>query len=340
MNSWVEHRGLMKEDERKFMKTWKLTAALLMALALAAAVSAQPGAPAPAATPAPAPAAGFKVSADSVFFTEPYIHLDPPERDLIAMSLELDYAYIKYPYGFVNTVDPSQPAISYRKRIVITDPDQLSRLKDKCGFKVGDRVTVVSAAGPASPAKIVSFSYVGNSPSTIIVAADLKMEGEADPSVFSRHGLALTGAPAVVADRKVYTGKALERRDPLTQKMLRLCAADLPGGHIIQDARAVPAYLEANGSGYYFVSYWERPDPEFEIDEVQLKSCLFKPIGEGFARAGLPIPIAVEQVYDLDQDGKAEIFGLTGDGAEACYMLLAKNGSGYIVVKKGLCAGY
>ncbi|HUT55903.1 MAG TPA: hypothetical protein VM658_21105 [bacterium] len=319
------------------MKRWILTAACFLVLALAAAVSAQDAAPAPSA---PAPGAGVKLSADNVFFTEPYINLVPPVHDLIAMSLELDYAYIKYPYGFVNTVDPSQPEISYRKRIVITDKDQLARLKEKSGLAAGDRVTVVSAQGLAWPARIESFSYVGNSPSTIIVAADLRMEGDADPSVFSRHGIAFKGALAIGQVRKVFAGKALDRTDSLAQKLVHLCAADLPAGHIIQDARAVPAYLEADASGYYFVSYWERPDPDFEIEDVQLKSCLFRPVGEGFARAEMPMPLAVEQVYDLNQDGKAEIFGLTGDGAEVCYVFLAPKGAAYSLVKKGLCAGY
>ena len=88
------------------------------------------------------------------------------------MCLDLDYVYIKYPLGFVNTLDTKESLIEFRKRVQISDPEQLNRLINKSGFQVGDKVTVVSYWGQAHPARIVGFSYVGNSPSTIIVAAD------------------------------------------------------------------------------------------------------------------------------------------------------------------------
>jgi hypothetical protein len=320
------------------MKPGKSVWGIVLMMAITAVGLAQQTPPPPSA-PAPGPA--VKLEAADLFFTEPYINLDPPVGNLIAMCLDLDYAYIKYPYGFVNTVDLSQPEIMPRKRCPVSAPDQLERIKEKTGFAAGDKVTVVSAQGLFYPGRIVSFSYVGNSPSTIIVAADLRIESDnPDPSLFARHGVALRGVKALPAVRKVFAGKSLLSSDPLQQKLVRLCAADLPAGNIIFDSRVVPAYLESDGAGYYFVSYWRRPNPDFEIEDVKLESCLMRPVGEGLARTELPIPVQVEQVFDLDQDGKAEILALTGDGAEACYVFLAPQGTSYRVLKKGLCAGY
>jgi hypothetical protein len=48
----------------------------------------------------------------------------------------------------------------------------------------------------------------------------------------------------------------------------------------------------------------------------------------------------IEQVFDLDNDQKAEIYALAGDGLEVCYLYLAPKGGSYVLIKKGLCAGY
>jgi hypothetical protein len=64
------------------------------------------------------------------------------------------------------------------------------------------------------------------------------------------------------------------------------------------------------------------------------------PVAGGACTGGGVGPLQVEQVFDLDQDGKGEIFALTGDGTEACYLLIAPSGLSYNLVKKGLCAGY
>ncbi len=209
------------------------------------------------------------------------------------------------------------------------------------GFQTGDRVTVISAMGAAYPARIESFSYVGNSPSTVIVAADLVIESdEIDASVFSRHGVALKGMRKMPAEREYFVRGSLKGSDPLRQKLLDLCAADVPRGHVVHDEKVAPAFITPDRSKYYFVSYWERPESDFEIEEVVLRSCLFKAMGEGWAKAEMPLPMQIEQVYDLDQDGKAEIYAMAGDGTEVCFLYLVPKGDSYSLLKKGLCAGY
>lgn len=283
----------------------------------------------------------IKLTKKNLYFTEPYIFLKPPINDEIAMSLELDYTYIKYPLGFVNTLDSKEPLIQFQKRVRISDPEQLARLIEKSGFNVGDKVTVISSRGMSHPARIVSFSYVGNSPSTIIVAADLKISTDnPDPALFSRHGIALRGVHNVPARGDIASGKALSTDDPLRQKLLNICATDLPPGHVIQDVSILPATLERGGSPYYFVSYWQRPETDFEIDEVKISACMLQGSGESWSKASLPFPLRLLHVHDLDNDGKAEIFAQTGDGTEVCYIYLVPKEDHYQILKKGLCAGY
>jgi hypothetical protein len=321
-------------------KRLKILSCILILIIASSAAAQENDQPAPATAP-PEAAPKIRLTAETLFFTEPYIYLRPPVNNRIAMSLELDYAFIRYPFGFVNTLELNQPLVEFRKKIQVTDPDQLQKIKQQSGFQPGDRITVVSAVGRTYPARIESFSYVGNSPSTVIVAADLVIESEdPDSTLFNKHGVALRGMHEPPAERKFFAEPSLASSDPLRQKLLRLCSAGLPEEHVVFDARVLPAYIEPGDEKYYFVSYWQRPEADFEIEDIQLKSCLFKPMGDGWAKADMPLPMQVEAVYDLDRDDKAEIYAMAGDGAEICYIYLLPKEDSYALLKKGLCAGY
>jgi len=279
---------------------------------------------------------------DAVYFTEPYTRLDRPMKDLIAMSLDLEYEYVKYPLGFVDTLDTSEPLIEYGKRVVIRDPLQKERLFERTDLREGDRITVVSSEGAVHEASIRSFSYYGNSPSTIVVAADLRIESEnPDPALFSGHGIALKGMYDIPDQTKVHAKKPLAEGDRLREKLLSICKEDLPDGWVSRDEEVTAAVMEPGGKPWYFVSYWRRPEQDFEIDQVALSACMVRHSGEGWTKSSPPLPMKLIQVYDLDGNGKAEIFALTGDGLHVCYIFLAPQDNGaYRVVRKGFCAGY
>lgn len=282
------------------------------------------------------------LSGEILYFTEPYTKLKPPIKNMIAMCLDVDYAQIKYPLGFVNTLDSTEPLINYQKRIQITGDEEIEKIREMSGLRTGDRITMLSAEGRVYPARIASFSYVGNSPSTIMVAADLVIESrKIDPSVWNSHGVALRGMREIQTPPTVGAQKPLDRDAPLKQKLLNICAGNLDPGYIIQDVNVLPAVLDKDGCEFYFVSYWKRPEDDFEIEEYELAACMFKPSGEAWAKASLPLPFQLIQVYDLDSDGKGEIFAMTGDGQEICYIYLAPTDEGkYRIIRKGLCAGY
>lgn len=293
------------------------------------------GTKAPVAKTLPSP-----LTAKDLYFTEPFSFLDPPVKDAIGMSLDLDYAAIKYDYGFVNTVETKEPLAGFKKRNLIKEPKQLARVMDKSGFKVGDKLTVVSAQGVVYPAVIVSFSYVGNSPSTILVTADLKMETDSpDPTLFTDNGVALRGSRKL-PESGVSLKPALAEDDPLQKKFKDLCLADVGGDLSVEDLEVVPAVMKPGAAPSYFVAYWKQPSGEHEIDDVKLGSCLFQSSGETYVKTELAVPVKVIQVYDLDQNGKAEIYGLAGDGVQVCRVYLVPAENSYRLLKQGLCAGY
>ncbi len=317
-----------------------LLAGLLNGRAGAAKEQADPKEPGSFAEEKAAPP--FDITEDILFFTEPYTHLEPPEEELIGMSLDLDYAEIKYEFGFVNTLDTSEPLIEFKRRVVIQDPEQTGRLREKTSIRRGDTVVVVSAGGLVHKAEVKSFSYVGNSPSTIIVAADLKIHsGKPDPSLLNSHGIAVRGGVRVQAGGSIRAAKPLKNEHPLAAELKELCAKDLPEGHIVRDARVMPAVLEPGAKPGYFVSFWTRPEHDFEIEDIKLDACMFSQADGSWTRSKMPIPLRLIQVYDLNGDGEAEIFAMTGNGMEVCYVFLTPSGNGkYTMVRKGLCAGY
>jgi hypothetical protein len=282
----------------------------------------------------------FKLTEDMLYFTEPYIFLEPPIRNMIGMCLELDYAEIKYPFGFINTVDSKEPLISFKKRVPVNDEEQLKKLTDKSGLKVGDYFTVVSVTGNAYKASIAGFSYVGNSPSTVVVMADLKIEDPGpDKELFNYHAIALKGVYNIPRT-EIGAGPAVPDDKQIKQKLHHYCAGNLPKGHVTMDPVVKPARLNNNLEEYFFVSFWHHPDPDFEIDDIKLAACMFKPSGDTWAKSELPLAFKLLNVYDLDQDGKGEIFAVTGDGLGICYSYLVPKGDNYKMLKEGMCAGY
>ncbi len=286
-----------------------------------------------------------KLAGETLYFTEPYTFLDPPVKNELYIGLDVHYSDVKYPYGFVNTLDSSEPLIEFQKRVIVTDKEQRARAVEKSGLNIGDRFTVVSASGKAYLASVVGFSYVGNSPSTIQMAADLKLDDkDVDPSLFTRHGVALAGEH-VIAEGPIKAQEPLSDDDALWNNLFNSCANGLAKGHTVaepdySDAAVLPAVVEKDGDMVYFVSFWERPSEEYEIDDVKLFTCTFKKVGESYSKAVAPLPFKALAVYDLDEDGKGEILGVSGDGAGVCYVYLTPDGPGYKVLKKGLCAGY
>lgn len=291
--------------------------------------------------PEPASASpSYPFSAQDLFFTEPYTYLEPTVRDGLGMCLDLDYVFIRFPYGFINTIDPREPPLKFGKRLVVNDEQALQRIHRESGFQVGDEVTVISPAGGVYPARIQGFSYVGNSASTVIVAADLELtDKDPDPSLFAGHGIALRGAPPV----KSGAAKArppLKPKDKLAERLVADCAQGPKSEWVIEGPAVVPAELDESGALYYFASFWRRPAEGYEIDDIELVTCIFKSEGEGFVKAIPPFPFRMIQVYDLDGDGRGEIFAAAGNAFELCHIYLVPEGASYRTLRRGLCSGY
>lgn len=280
-----------------------------------------------------------RLSADAVFFTQPYGTLQPPVRDLVGLDLGLDYIAIRYQYGFANVANAKEQPLGFRQRMAVKEADQLKKIEKQAGLKVGDPITLIGENGAGVPGKVVGFSFVGASPSTIIVAADVR-PAKTVPRLATSPGLALRGAynlapvPGLVAED-------IKKSDPNRARLVALCADPLGSAFAALDEEVTAAPLAAGGAPLYFVSFWKRPTaPDFEIDEVELYSCLFRVEGSGYARANLPLKFRLLGVSDLDRDGKAELFAEAGDGTEVCHLFLTPKGDGFATLKKGLCSGY
>ena len=280
-----------------------------------------------------------KLSADTLFFTQPYTVLQPPVRDLVGLDLGLDYIAIRYRYGFANAAAGDQ-SLGFRQRMVVKDPESLKKIETQTGLKVGEPVTLVAPSGLGVPGKILGFSFIGVSPSTIIVAADVKPDKPA-PEVTAAPGLALRGRYNLAPVSGLQPAAPMKKSDPNRSRLVSLCAKDIGDGFTAQDEEVTTASLAVGGEPRWFVSFWKKPKTEdYEIDDLELYSCMFRPEGTGFSRANLPIMFRLVSVQDLDRDGQAEIFVQAGDGAEICHLYLTPKGDGYATLKKGLCAGY
>ncbi len=283
---------------------------------------------------------GFPFQESEIFFTDPYTYLEPPVKDRIGMSLDIDYTRVRYPYGFVNTVSPDKTPIKYKKRIKVEDEEELKRIKEMSGFEKGNPVTVISVSGNAFPARVAGFSYVGNSPSTVIVAADLEIEADSpDKSLFNSPGLAIRGKREI-GPGGLSAEDPLEPDAPLFEKLFGLCAGDRSSGYEFENKTVLPAELVEGEGLYYFVSFWRHPAEDYEIDDVELKTCILHSQNGVWRKMVLPIPLELIQVYDLDGNGRAELFATTGNSSRMCLSFLVPQGKGYRVMREGLCSGY
>jgi hypothetical protein len=280
-----------------------------------------------------------KLVAGDLFFSEPYTVLQPPVRDLVGLDLGLDYIATRYRYGFANAAAGDQP-VAFRQRMLVKDPESLKKIEKQTGLKVGQPITLVAPNGQGVPGKIVSFSFVGDSPSTIIVAADVKPDRNA-AEVTAAPSVALRGLYNLAPVAGLAPAEPMKKNDPERARLVTLCANDLGTAFTAQDEDVTTAALAVGGEPRYFVSFWKQPrSADFEIDDIELYSCMFRQEGQNLGRANLPIKFRLISVQDLDRDGKAEIFAQAGDGAEICHLYLTPKGEGYTTLKKGLCAGY
>jgi len=283
---------------------------------------------------------GFPFQESEIFFTDPYTYLEPPVKDRIGMALDLDYTRVRFPYGFVNTVTPDKTPIKYKKRIKVEDEKELKRIKEMSGFEKGGPVTVISLSGKAYPARVRGFSYVGNSPSTVIVCADLEIKADSpDQSLFNSPGIAIRG------EREISPGglsaeAPLGPDAPLAEKLFDLCVGERSSRFVFENKTVRPANLVEGEGPYYFVSFWRHPAEDYEIDDVELKACMLHSQNGVWRKMVLPIPLELIQVYDLDGNGKAELFATTGDSSRMCLSFLVPEDKGYRILRQGLCSGY
>jgi len=283
---------------------------------------------------------GAKIGLDKkeLYFAEPYNFLDPPLGDMMGMNLELDYAAIKYPNGFVNTIDGNEPMIVYRKRLPVEKPESLAKVRELSGFDRADRVTVIAGDGKAYLAKIAGFSIVGTSNSTIAVMADLEFaDNGPDPSLIRFPCVALRGVKEYESPGPIAMRVALIAENPLTEKLFRRCAGE-SDGRVIERFQVAAATVSTDGDEAYFVSFWERPRGDYEIEDIKLSGCMLKPSGDSYDKSNFPVKAI--KAHDLDGNGRPEILGITGNGALACLVYLELGKEKHALIRKGSCVGY
>ena len=285
--------------------------------------------------PSPAP----KLAADQVFFVETLRGVSGSRTNEAALDLGLDYARIKYPFGMVNLLDPGQRAVEYRSRLAITDLDKLLQVEQESKVKSGEKFTLVALDGRTAPATVGSFAFVGNSPSTVLVAAILKLKTP-DPQMTGQAGLALRGTVKLKPGSKIQLQPQEKPAPGLSDRLLARAVPPERLGQTVTDVRVIPARLDASGQRYYFVSYWRHPQGAFDLEDLQSAGSLFRVEGEKVVDLKLPADLEVRAVWDLNGDEKPEILGVAGDGARVCYRLYTWEGSKFSLIKEGLCAGY
>ena len=289
------------------------------------------------ADPAPSPAS--PLTADQVFFVETLRGVSGSRTNEAALDLGLDYAQIKYPYGMVNLLDPGQSAVEYRSRLPITDLEKILQVEQQSGVKSGEKFTLVAMDGKTAPATVASFAYLGNSPSTVLVAAILKLKTP-DAQMTGQRGLALRGSVKLKPNPRIQLQPQEKIAPELSDRLFALAVPPERLGQTLTDIRVIPARLDASGKIYCFVSYWHHPQGAFDLEDMQSAGSLFRVEGEKIVDLNLPADLEVKAVWDLNGDEKPEILGTAGDGAQVCYRLVFWDGSTFTPIKEGLCAGY
>jgi len=278
---------------------------------------------------------------DQVYFVAPLGAGSDPLSPQAAMDLGLDYAPIKYPYGMVNLLDPAQTPVEYSRQAPITDLDKVLQVENESGIKIGEKFTLVTPAGKVYPASVTAFAYYGNSPSTMLVSASLriKLPGP-DPAVATRPSLALRGAKKITPNPRVRLWPEVKVAPELIDKLRLQAVPAGRRGETISNFRLVPGRLSGSEALDYFVSYWHRPMGAFDLEDARSAGYLFRLQGKELVDLNLPSDLEVQAVLDLTGDGKAEILGMAGDGALACHRLFSWDGHAFRLIKEGLCAGY
>jgi len=310
---------------------------LLVLLLVPALACAEGGADKPSPAPAPSP----RLAPDQVFFTAPLGSQGSGLNAEAALDLGLDYAEIKYPGGMVNLLDPQQTSVGYRQRLPITELDKILRVESAAGVKIGEKFTLVTQAGKAYPASVGSFAYFGNSPSSVLVTAVLRLQLPApDAEVYSRPGLALRGARRLPPNSRIRLWPEVKVAPDLAERLRAQAVPPARAGEAVSDFRIVPARLTAADTLDYFVAYWHHPLGGYELEDMQSAGGLWRVQGEKLVDLNLPPDFAAVAVWDLLGDGKAEVMGTAGDGAWVCHRLLIWDGQSFALLKEGLCAGY
>ena len=318
------------------MRTYRQRlAALLLLLLVPAFARGEAGPDKP--PPAPAP----RLNPDQVFFTAPLGAQGSGLNAEAVLDLNLDYAEIKYPYGMVNLLDPKQTQVGYRQRLPITELDKILLVESQAGVKIGEKFTLVTQAGKAYPATAGSFAYFGNSPSSVLVAAVLRIKLPAlDAQVNSRPGLALRGARRLPPNSRIRLWPEVQVPPALAERLRAQAVPPARAGQAVSDFRVIPARLSAADTLDYFVSYWHHPFGAYELEDMQSAGYLFRVQGAKLQDLNLPPDLQVVAVWDLLGDGQAEVMGAAGDGAWVCHRLYAWDGRTFLLLKEGLCAGY
>jgi len=318
---------------RIFRQSWLL----LLGVALVPALNrGEPGQEKP-----PAPALQAKLAPDQVFFAAPLGQQSGGRNTAVAMDLGLDYAAIKYPYGMVNLLDPSQTPADYRQRVPITELDKILLIETQAGVKLGEKFTLATPAGRSYPAVAGSFAYYGNSPSSVLVAAILPVKPPAfDAQLNNRPGLVLRGTRRLPPSSRIRLWPEVEVAPALLARLRVQAVPPARAGEAIADFRIVAARLSSADTLDYFVSYWHHPLGAYELEDMQSAGYLFRVQGEKLLELGLPADLQVVAVWDLLGDGKAEVMGIAGDGTWVCHRLVAWDGHSFTLIKEGLCAGY
>jgi hypothetical protein len=289
----------------------------------------------------PAPAPASPLNPDQVFFAAPLGAQGSGLNAEAALDLGLDYAALKYPSGMVNLLDPRQTAVAFRQRVPITELDKILLVEHQAGVKTGEKFTLVTPAGKAYPGSIGSFAYFGNSPSSVLVAAVLRVKLPAfDAQVYSRPGLALRGDRRLPPNSRIRLWPEVKVPPSLAERLRAQAVPPARAGEVIADFRVAPARLSSLDNLDYFVSYWRHPPGAYDLEDMQSAGYLYRVQGEKLQDLNLPPDLQVAAVWDLLGNGQAVVLGTAGDGAWVCHRLYAWDGRAFTLVKEGLCAGY
>ncbi len=278
---------------------------------------------------------------DKIFFSAPLNNIDDKVKDEVAICLDLPFERIKYPLGFINALDTTNPPVPERGIQYVSDPSQKAKILKSTNVKIGDTFTLVTATGDTYATVVTSYAYVNITTSDIMVAAMARVEAQGDDSrLSSKPGLAIRGTVALDAEARIGLNPKMPVDPELREQLKKLCAESIPKDHVVVDYGIVTAWLEPLDPGSYFVSLWHRPEPEYDIEDIKISGCSYRTQDKQLSGIPLPLPVEIKAALDLDRDQRAELIAITGNGAEICHVLLSYDGSKFTVLKKGLCMGY